>query len=245
MEEELDTTFYWETILTKLGDPIRATELFCSVPDRTKLMHIYETEVLIPHLKRNKADYEPIAKAVLGDAEAQYQLGQQMLVDNKEEGLVWLQHAAVQNHVSAQVCLGKYFKEKRNTESALAYYRMAADQNHVDSMGDISSILYQVTHPTKEQVEEAFHWARKGHSLGSSFCSNELELWLVWEKNVEEAITVFCELLKKPNPHASFWFNFGCCYDEESPLKNHALAKECYSKAASMGHARAAEKLAY
>src|SRR5689334_9444501 len=108
MEQELDSTFYWQSLLTQLGkSSLEATLSICNVHDQKELAHEYEKQILIPFLEKNKTKYQCYYKAFVDqDAESQYQIG------IAHQNIEWITKAARQNHVLAQNALGEYYDEQ-------------------------------------------------------------------------------------------------------------------------------------
>lgn len=71
-----------------------------------------------------------------GDQYAQFRVGKQYITnkDKYEEGMEWLEKAAIQGSVSAQLSLIKEFEVKDNKEAALFWAKKAADSANIDAL---------------------------------------------------------------------------------------------------------------
>lgn len=236
--EDLDSLFHWETVLNTVKDPFVAYRVFCTEKEQLELAHAFETEILVPFLKKKSTnntdqDFVQLQKAYLGDAVAQFEVGQAWIKEGKENAIEWFKKAATQNHVESQMQLGAYYRRQSKQETALSWYRLAAQQGHVEAFYHVSEILYQKIQTTEAEKKEALNYAEEGTKAGNLDCMNSLCSWYYYLKiNEEQSFQMRCYLAEQPNAKPEWYENLGFRYKtgHGTPVNNE-LAIVWYKKA--------------
>ncbi len=109
-------------------------------------------------------------KAEAGDPRSQYQLGRQMLVsgpvEQRRQGLLWIERAAKQGDAEAQYRLVTYFESQagimRNDPArGLALLSAAAQQNHLPAMGTLALAYEKGRYGLTRDLEQAQQWYQR------------------------------------------------------------------------------------
>lgn len=94
---------------------------------------------------QSPADLQPRAES--GDAQAQYQLGRQMMISGpaaqRQQGIVLIERAAEGGYAEAQYRLVTYYERqagimRRNPQRGTGFLQAAAEQNHLPAMGALA-----------------------------------------------------------------------------------------------------------
>lgn len=104
-------------------------------------------------------------RASQGDADAQYEFGRlQMIVQNFDEGIYWIYHAAKQDHQGAQVYLGVSYRDGNGVEQdyIMAMYWLGR-AGFMDSPGMQRDTGWRYLHGVQlpQDYEQALYWFRK------------------------------------------------------------------------------------
>jgi TPR repeat protein len=114
------------------------------------------------------ADPDLKAKAEAGDANAQYEVGSQLLRTkgyDKDELLNWWKQSADNGYWEAQVRMGIYYSDAKKHELAKKYTRMAAEQGSIDGMNNLAYMERGGTGLPANNIE-ALKWYRIAEMLG-------------------------------------------------------------------------------
>ncbi|MES3677889.1 tetratricopeptide repeat protein [Halomonas elongata] len=130
---------------------------------------------------REKALAETLPRAEAGDTDAMLALYHvYRLMDDRGEGVDWLEKAAKAGNPEAQTRLGMnirggqgwYFLESRRLEAAKEWFRKAAEQGYVPAMGQLSNVFVRL-----DEYDQAWKWmveaSREGlvdKRLGEGWC---------------------------------------------------------------------------
>ncbi|MBW5802159.1 tetratricopeptide repeat protein [Halomonas elongata] len=119
---------------------------------------------------REKALAETLPRAEAGDTDAMLALYHvYRLMDDRGEGVDWLEKAAKAGNPEAQTRLGMnirggqgwYFLESRRLEAAEEWFRKAAEQGYVPAMDALSAVISNL-----ERYDEAWEWTVKSSEGG-------------------------------------------------------------------------------
>jgi len=106
-------------------------------------------------------------KAAGGDAQAQYQLGRQLMVSgrpgHRQQGIHWIEKAADNGHAEAQYQLVTYFERqagimRTNPEKGLSYLKAAAEQHHLRAMEALALGYYKGRPWLKRDLGKSKDW---------------------------------------------------------------------------------------
>ena len=132
-------------------------------------------------------DYETAAEylqqaADMGDADSQFELarlcyeGKSKLLDEREI-LIWLEKAAVQGHLAAQMELGDMYKyglcglDEEDYDKGIYWFSKAAEQGDIEAMmnaGDMSVVV--------GEKEKAREWYQRAYDAGCEYALKEIEM---------------------------------------------------------------------
>jgi hypothetical protein len=106
------------------------------------------------------------ARAVRGDAQAQFELGRRYAegnggAQNSLAAARWFQKAALQNHAAAQYQLGRIYAEgegvRHDWGAALTWFRAAAGQGHALAMNRLG-VMVERGQGAPQDFAEAYKW---------------------------------------------------------------------------------------
>ncbi|MDE5560699.1 MAG: sel1 repeat family protein [Bacteroidaceae bacterium] len=105
-----------------------------------------------------------------GEADAQYHLGfsyylgTNLVNQNYDEAVKWLQRAAEQGHIAAMGVLGCCYEDgfgvNQDYSEAVKYYQKAAEQGDCDSQRNLGE-CYHFGHGVSQNYDKAMEWHRK------------------------------------------------------------------------------------
>ncbi|MES3677890.1 tetratricopeptide repeat protein [Halomonas elongata] len=119
---------------------------------------------------REKALAETLPRAEAGDTDAMLALYHvYRLMDDRGEGVDWLEKAAKAGNPEAQTRLGMnirggqgwYFLESRRLEAAAEWFRKAAEQGYVPAMSSLSGVLEKL-----DDHDQAWRWKVRASDNG-------------------------------------------------------------------------------
>lgn len=131
--------------------------------------------------------YEKAAKYLMeagkiGDADSQYELaklcydGKSKLL-NEREILIWLEKAAVQGHLAAQMELGDMYKyglcglDVEDYDKGIYWFTMAGEQGDTDAMMNAGDMYVVVG-----DKEKAREWYQRAYDAGCEYALKEIEM---------------------------------------------------------------------
>ncbi len=109
-------------------------------------------------------------KAETGDAQAQYQLGRQLMVSGpaaqRQNGLAWIERAAEAGYAEAQFRLVTYFERqtgimRKDPTRGVAILKAAAAQNHLPAMGTLALAYEKGRNGLARNPEKAMEWYQR------------------------------------------------------------------------------------
>jgi TPR repeat protein len=183
-------------------------------------------------------------KAEAGDANAQYSMAfieneyADPIIDDGKRSLAWLEKAAAQGHVNAQLAMGFYFLFKAEREPLMKKWR-----NHLNGNINMMPLHLGVTLAIATLFEAnddhlAFEWFKKS----SAQTNSEGQFWLGYcyyngigvEQSYSEAFSEFFKAAGQRMPDAMFWLAHFYFEGIGAP-KNDALAFEWLMKSVEGG----------
>lgn len=145
------------------------------------------------------ANYWFLKAAISGDKNAQYYIGitytdKQGLL-NKTQGVYWLEKAAIQDYIDAEIVLGSFYEQGKemapNFQQAAYWYERAAKQGDAKAQSFIAG-MYRDGKGVTLNSQEAFMWYKKAAKQGDAFSQYNLgqlyETGNGTEQNMKEAI---------------------------------------------------------
>lgn len=163
--------------------------------------------------------------AELGNAEAQFKLGDYYLVgvvveQNDEEAVKWCRKAAEQGYAPAEYALGYVYDEgvsvEQNYEEAAKWYEKAAEKGNADAQFALGNFYFSGL-GVKQNKEEAKKWFQKAVEK--------------FKKGAEQG-------------DANAQFALGFCYEFANTVEqNYEEAEKWYTKSAQQGNAEAKTRL--
>lgn len=133
-------------------------------------------------------------KATAGDAEAQRNLGEKLLMlDERADALNWLKKSADHGNADALYLLGYLALEAKKTDEAAAWFEKAAAAGNSHALVELGNIYWRY----RNDPAKSFPFYKRGAEAGNAEAQNYLAIcyangWGV-KKNVKKAL----ELLKK------------------------------------------------
>lgn len=129
-------------------------------------------------------------RAEAGDAQAQYDLGEEYYLfgdeysDDPEKAFYWFEKAAEQGHTEAEYKLGHCLKCRVGTryswpEGALPYFLRAAEKGHVGAMKELFDLYSHELSCDKWDFDKAAYWIRKAAETGDDDAEYELGKLLI------------------------------------------------------------------
>ena len=109
-------------------------------------------------------------QATVGDLQAQYQLGRQMLVagpaDERKKGLKWIERSAEGGYAEAQYRLVIYYENelhimRDNPSRGVAFLQAAAAQNHLHAMGTLAMAYEKGRYRLARDYRQSEMWYQK------------------------------------------------------------------------------------
>jgi TPR repeat protein len=109
-------------------------------------------------------------QAAVGDLQAQYQLGRQLLVagsaGERQKGLQWIERSAEGGYAEAQYRLVTYYENKihimrDNPSRGAALLQSAAEQNHLRAMGTLALGYEKGRYGLAQDYQQSQYWYRK------------------------------------------------------------------------------------
>ena len=210
----------------------------------------------VPIQYNSEAERRYLAKALAGDAEAQYNLGVcykngDGIEKNLTKAVKWYEKAAEQGYASAQCNLGYCYEfgvgVEKNILKAVDLYKKAAEQGDATAQYNLG-LSYKNGNGVEENIYKAVEWYEKAAAQGFAPAQCSLgfryELGEGVEKNIYKAVEWYKKAAEQGNATAQC--NLGVCYQNgEGVEKNIYKAVEWYEKAAAQGNATAQCNLGY
>ena len=207
-----------------------------------------EAVELLDAMDRQDAE-SAYSEAVVGDADAQYQLGMHFIFgdgvsQNYKEGVEWLRKSAEQGHAEAQyelsVCYRQGESVPQNDLEAVKWIRMAAEQG-LDRAQSNLGMYYLRGIGVSKDLEVAINWLRKaaeqGNDRGQCIFG---ECYLNGEgvpQDEVEAVKWFRKSAEQE--YAGAQYNLGECYFYGKGVpENKTEGVNWWRKAAEQGNAR-------
>lgn len=139
--------------------------------------------LLANNKQEHLANFWFLKAAQLGDKNAQYYIAlvydEKGGIINKTQALQWLEKAAEQNFIDAQIMLGSLFDQDTllapNHEKAFYWYEKAAKQNDASAQTFIAS-MYRDGRGVTQDIRQAFHWYEKAAQQGDTYGQYNLAL---------------------------------------------------------------------
>jgi uncharacterized protein len=134
------------------------------------------------------------------DIDSQWILGQMYhygdgITKDKGQAINWLQKAAEQNHVEAQIMLAKvYHDEDKNYPLALKWISKAAYQNNAEAQYDLG-LMYALGQGVPQSYGNAFDWYQKAAAQGNKEAQTNLAHMYLEGIFVEKNLDKGAELL--------------------------------------------------
>ena len=197
---------------------------------------------------------EYYTKAIAGDAEAQYQLGEcyysgEDVQKDYAEAVKWYLKAAAQGHTEAEYSLGFCYYNgygvEENNDEAFRWFKIAADKGHGSAQYYLGR-CYLGGYGVEENDEEALRWfkiaAANGNSRAQYYVGRcYFRGWGV-AKDETEAVRWYRMAAEQGESEAQF--KLGDCYSLGwGVVKNKVEATKWFRKAAEQGDARAQYEL--
>jgi TPR repeat protein len=201
----------------------------------------------IPQCKPSAAALDLRNRAMRGDADAQYDLGDNYrwgsgaVPRDLRKAAEWFRMAANQGHARSQYQLGKCYEEGEGVEKdrtkAIEWYRKAAARGDSDAkgvlrrLGELTDLEFY-----KEKAEKGD--AEAQNTLGTMYAKGDGVT-----QSDSEALYWYWKAAERGNAPAQY--NLGLAYrDGKGVNKNDGEARKWLKKAADQGHEDAKKKLA-
>jgi len=145
----------------------------------------YHTSIGIEtFIRKTENDQELLKKAEVGDAKAQYELGEMYAYlgsiippEDYKKALEWYTKAASQGHDRAQFNLGSMYCNgdgvRKNRKKALEWYTKAASQGNERAQNNLGWMYFEGDGVPKD-YEKAFEWTLKAANQGFAEAQYEL-----------------------------------------------------------------------
>jgi TPR repeat protein len=190
------------------------------------------------------------AKAELGDAEAQHELGERYVTGrgvsrDHVKGFEWHLKAANQGHIKAQDAIGFAYQfgigTAQNSNEAVKWYKMAAEQGDALAQQSLGNIFYGGRGVPRDGAEAA-KWYLKAAAQGDA--DSQKYLGDIYHYGigvpVDPAEAVKWWLMAAQNGHAEAQYALGCMYNEYKNVPNSkANAFKWWLMAAQQEHLEA------
>lgn len=187
-----------------------------------------------------------------GDAEEQYNLGMMYAtgkgpygngihIKNIELAEKWLRKSAEQGHKNAQNGLGELYSRIGDNETAVKYYKMAAENGHVDGIINLA-MAYGQGKGVDINLEKSHALFLKAANIDDPFAQYIVGLNYYYGKGVEEDIQKAFQWYRKAaeNGEDHAQYEMGMVYEVGGDMEN---AKKWYSLSAAQGNEKAKEKM--
>lgn len=117
-------------------------------------------EVALSNLTEAAEQFHPESLYYLGNLHLQGALKEGI---NQEKAHAFFKEAAGRGHLKAQLEMAQLLHTKDHVKEAMEYYRLAADQNHADSMLTLAKLYenYDLAEHSDPKVDQDFHKAQQ------------------------------------------------------------------------------------
>lgn len=134
------------------------------------------------------------AKAETGDAEAQRNLGEKLLMlDEKSEAGKWLRKSANQGNADALYLLGYLFLEERKTDEGAKWLEKAAGKGNTQACVALGDMYFT----NRQDPARAFPYFKRGAEAGNAHAQHRLAICYSQGWGVKKDVKKSLEWLKK------------------------------------------------
>ena len=155
-----------------------------------------------------------------------------------KQAIYWLNKSAAQGNLDAVAMLGRVYMDNGDPDTAVKYYRKAAEQGHEAACENLA-MAYGMGDGVPEDKVEAHKWFLKAAELGSAFAQyiagNNYFNGIGVEENPNEAMRWFDKAAHQGQPNAQFMMDQFYEIGREEIVE----AKKWYRLAAEQGHEEA------
>jgi len=232
-------------------DPLLALELWAQAAQRGHVQALVALGHWMDSGTRKVSTACYRKAALLGDAEAQYALAQQL---DKESGLAgshfspfeWYEKAAHQGHPGAQYVLGvAYLKGQsvgKNFKQALKWLLLAAEQGDARAQWNLGKLYTNGGDGLKRDLKLAFQWFQRAADQGFTAATSNLGILYALTGLPERAVAAWELAAEKDDPEALY--NLALAYIKgEGVKKDESRAVSLLCRAAELGVIAAQSRL--